>query len=62
MSRGALQSKGKAGTKNEPKWYFVQVQKRGLKVDPHVSNLKSVDFFFDGFRSTLIKGGDTGVR
>ena len=33
--------RGEAGTKNEQKWYFVPVQKKGPKVDPHVSNLKS---------------------
>jgi len=27
--------------KNEPKWYFIPVQKKDPKVDPHVSNLKS---------------------
>jgi len=31
-----------AGTKNEPTWCFVLVQKKGQKVDPHVSNLKSL--------------------
>jgi len=29
--------RGEAGTKNEPKWYFVPIQKKGWKVDPHVS-------------------------
>jgi len=38
--------RGEAGTKNEPKWYFVPVQKKGPKVDPHVSNLKSRWFLF----------------
>ena len=33
--------KGEAGTKNEPNWYFIPDQKKGLKIDPHVSNLKS---------------------
>ena len=32
---------GETGTKNEPKWYFVPDQKKGPKIDPHVSNLKS---------------------
>jgi len=32
--------KGKAGTKNEPNWDFVPDQKKGPKIDPHVSNLK----------------------
>ena len=45
--------RGQTRTKNEPKWYLVPVQKKGPKVDPLVSNLKSCDFFFEGFRSTL---------
>jgi len=32
--------RGEVGTKNEPKWYFVPIQKKGWKIDPHVSNLK----------------------
>ena len=28
-----------AGTKNEPDTFFVPVQKKGPKIDPHVSNL-----------------------
>jgi len=32
--------RGEAGTKNEPKWYFVTIQKNGWKVGPHVSNQK----------------------
>jgi len=27
--------RGEAGKKNEPKWYFVPIQKKGPKVDPH---------------------------
>ena len=30
-----------AGTKNEPDMFFVPVQKKGWKIDPHDSNLKS---------------------
>jgi len=41
-----------AGTKNEPDTYFVQVQKKDWKIDPHVSNLRSREFLFQG-RSTL---------
>jgi len=36
--------------------FFVPVLKKGRKIDPHVSNLKFedlVNFFFEGFRSTL---------
>jgi len=33
--------RGEAGTENETKWQFVPVQKKGPKVDPHVTNLKS---------------------
>jgi len=36
--------RGKAGTKNEPKWYFVPVQKKGPKIDPR----KSRWFLFGG--------------
>jgi len=42
-----------AGTKNEPDTFFVPVQKKGWKIDPHVSNLGSREFLFRGFRSTL---------
>ena len=41
-----------AGTKNEPVTYFVPIQKKGWKIDPHVSNLRSREFLL-GFRSTL---------
>jgi len=44
--------RGEAGTKNEPDTFFVPVQKKGWKIDPHVSNILA-DFFFRGFRSTL---------
>jgi len=37
-----------AGTKNEPDMFFVPVQKKGWKIDPHVSNLRSRDFHFQG--------------
>jgi len=43
----------KAGTKNKPDTYFVPVQKKDWKIDPHVSKLRSREFFFKGFRSTL---------
>jgi len=33
--------RGQAGTKNETEWYFVPIQKKAWKIDPHVSNLKS---------------------
>jgi len=42
-----------AGTKNEPDTFFVPLQKKGWKIDTHVSNLRSRNFFFKGFRSTL---------
>jgi len=45
--------RGQAGTKNEPKWYFVPVQTKGPKVDPHVSNLNLVDVFCEGLYSTM---------
>jgi len=40
--------KGEAGTKNEPNWYFVLDQKKGPKIDPDVSNLRSREFLFRG--------------
>jgi len=40
--------RGETGTKNEPKWYFVPIQKKGWKIDPHVSNLESRWCLFRG--------------
>ena len=37
-----------AGTKIGPDTYFVPVQKKGWKIDPHVSNLRSREFSFQG--------------
>ena len=37
-----------AGMKNEPDTYFVPIQKKGWKIDPHVSNLRSCEFVFQG--------------
>ena len=37
-----------AGTKNEPDTFLVPIQKKGWKIDPHVSNLRSRDFIFRG--------------
>jgi len=37
-----------AGTKNEPQTFFAPVQKKGWKIDPHVSNLRSREFLFPG--------------
>jgi len=37
-----------AGTKNEPDTFFVPLQKKGWKIDPHVSNLRSREFLFRG--------------
>ena len=37
-----------AGTKNEPDTFFVPLQKKGPKIDPHVSNLGSRGFLFQG--------------
>jgi len=34
-----------AGTKNEPD-IFLYIQKKGQKIDPHVSNLDLVNYFF----------------
>ena len=41
VPRGLTEIADEAGTKNEPMWYFVPIQKKGWKIDPHVSNLKS---------------------
>jgi len=38
----------KAGTKNELDTFFLPVQKEGLKIDSHVSNLGSREFLFQG--------------
>ena len=35
-----------AGTKNEPDTYFVLIQKKGWKIDPHISNIRSREFLF----------------
>jgi len=37
-----------AGTKNEPIRFLYQHQKKGWKLDPHVSNLRSREFLFHG--------------
>ena len=37
-----------AGTKNEPDTFFVPIQKKGWKIDPHVLNIKSREFLFQG--------------
>ena len=37
-----------AGAKNELDTFFVPVQKKGSKTDPHVSNLRSREFLFRG--------------
>ena len=36
------------GMKNEPDTFFVPVQKKGPKIDLHVSNLGSREFLFQG--------------
>ena len=35
-----------SGTKNEADTLFVPLQKKGWKIDPHVSNLRSREFLF----------------
>jgi len=37
-----------AGTKNEPDTFFVPIQKKGWKIDPHVSNIRSRESLFQG--------------
>ena len=37
-----------AGTKNEPDTVFVPLQKKGRKIDRHVSNIRSREFLFRG--------------
>jgi len=45
--------RNETGTKNEPDTYFVPVQKKGWKNDPHVSNLRSREFLFQGVQVHL---------
>ena len=52
MSRGAL-LKLRRRAENEPNWNIVPDQKRGPKIEHHVSNQDLVNFIFMGFRSTL---------
>ena len=40
--------RNEAGTKNEPETNFVPVQKKECKIDPHISNLRSREFLFQG--------------
>jgi len=40
--------RNEAGTIIEPDTYCVPVQKKGWKIDPHVSNLRSHEFSFQG--------------
>ena len=57
MSAGPYRNyQAEAGTKNEPDTFFVPIQKKGWKIDAHVSNLRSRKFLFEGFRS-ILKGG-----
>ena len=37
-----------AGTKNEPDPFFVPIQRKGWKLDPHVSNIRSREYLFQG--------------
>ena len=37
-----------AGTKNKPDTFLVPVQKKGLKIDPHMTNLRSFQFIVQG--------------
>jgi len=37
-----------AGTKNELDRFFVPLQQKGWKIDPHVSNIRSREFLFQG--------------
>jgi len=55
MSRGALQKmlRRRRYKKQTEQIFCTRSEKNGLKIDPHVSNLKFIDFVFEGFRSTL---------
>jgi len=56
VKRARNKNRNEAGTKIEPDTYCVPVEKEGWKIDPHVSNLRSHVFSFQGvqgFRSTL---------
>jgi len=47
VSAGSYRNyRNEAGSKIEPDTYFVPVQKKGWKIDPHVSNLRSCEFGF----------------
>jgi len=49
VSAGPLRNyQAEAGTKNEPDTFFVPVQKKGWKIEPQVSNLRSREFLFQG--------------
>jgi len=37
-----------AGAKNEPDTFFVPIQKKRWKINPHVSNMRSREFPFQG--------------
>jgi len=42
--------KGEVGTENEPNWYFEPDPEKGPKIDPHVLNLRSCEFLFQGVK------------
>jgi hypothetical protein len=57
--------RNEAGTTNEPDKNFVPVQKKGWKIDPHVSNLRSREFVFQGVqvhRGALVSIGKLHVK
>jgi len=47
-----INHRNEAGTKNELDTYFVPVQKKGWKINPHDSNLRSREFLFPGIQVT----------
>jgi len=47
--------RNEAGTKNESDAYFVPVQKKVWKIDPHLSNLRSREFLFQEVPSLIKK-------
>jgi len=46
-----------AGTKNEPDTFFAPFQRKGWKIDPHVSNLRSREFLFSRGSGPLLRQG-----
>ena len=55
VSAGPYRNQAEAGTKNESDTFFVPVQKKGWKIHPHVSILRSREFLFQGVGPPLLR-------